>query len=296
MSRRNGAASGIAGGDELCSLDGRILPLAEARISPLDRGFLFGDAVYEVMKVASGRMLLLDRHLARLSRSLAAMRIPAPPGIDVALAELLAASRLTSGAIYLQVSRGTAPSRTHLPPPDLEPTIFALPLPIDFSPQPWALPGLTAISRADDRWQRCEVKTTALAATVLGRLAAADVAADEVVYVGADGSCREGSHTNLFVRDAAGWQTHPEGPEILAGVTRAVLLEEAQRSALPISERAPRLAERSSWREAFLCGTTTSVRGLIALDGVTVGNGEVGVETHRFAHLLAAAEAADANR
>lgn len=276
-------------------LNGELLPLAAARISPLDRGFLFGDAVYEAMKLVAGRILFLDRHLARLARSLAGLRIAPsdetePTALALALERLVAASEVTSGSLYVQVSRGAAPTRSHLPPADLRPTIFAFATPLEFAPEPWTLPGLAAISRRDDRWRHCDVKTTALAASVIGKLAAAEAGAVESLFVGDDGSVREGGNTNLFVRDARGWHTHPEGPEILSGVTRALLLESARGAGIAVAERAPRLDARSGWREAFLCGTLTGVRGLATLDGVPVGDGAVGEQTRAFARRLFDAE------
>jgi D-alanine transaminase len=278
---------------DLCLLDGRIVPLAEARISPLDRGFLFGDSVYEAVKVRDGRLLFLSRHLDRLRASLAALRIPEPTDITTQLAALRARANLASGALYLQITRGVAPERSHRPPPGLTPTVFALPIPMDFASEPSNLPGLTAISRTDDRWRHCDVKTTALAASVLGKLIADDDGADEVLFVSPEGELREGGHTNLFVRDAAGWHTHPLGPEVLAGVTRAVLRERAA-AGFAIEERAPLLARRSEWRELLATGTTTGVRGIVRLDGVAIGDGEVGAGTRQLARILDEAERAEA--
>jgi len=277
-----------------CLQNGQIVPFGEARISPLDRGFLFGDAVYEAIKVLGGRLLFLDRHLERLAASLAALRIASPGELAPELAALVAANNLGDGVVYLQVTRGVAPRRSHLPPAGLEPTVIAMTSEVAYAERPENEPGLVAISRADDRWRHADVKTTALAANVLGKLAAADSGAVEVVYVDVDGALREGGNTNLFVRDGAGWHTHPLGPEILAGVTRAVLLAEAARFGIAVAERTPRLAGRAGWHEAFLCGTTTGVRGLVALDGEPLGDGAVGAETRRFARLLAAAESAEA--
>jgi D-alanine transaminase len=279
-----------------CLQNGQIVPFGEARVSPLDRGLLFGDAAYEAIKVLGGRPLWLDRHLERLAASLAALRIAPPDGLEVELAALVAANRLGDGVIYLQVTRGVAPRRSHLPPPGLVPTVIGWTSPLELVARPENEPGLTAITRADDRWRHADVKTTAQAASVLGKLAAAEAGAAEVIYLGADGELREGGNTNLFVRDAGGWHTHPAGPAILAGVTRAVLLEEGVRFGVAVAERAPRLADRRGWCEAFLSGTTTGVRGLVALDGEPLGDGAVGEETRRFARWLAAAELAEARR
>ena len=298
--------------EPLCLLDGQIVALAEARISPLDRGFLFGDAVYEAVKVVSGELLFLERHSRRLAASLAALSIPQPRALAADLRRLVVASRLGAGVVYLQVTRGAAPRRSHRPPPGLTPTVFALPIAIDFPAHPEREPGLVAITRRDDRWRHCDVKTTALAASVLAALAGARAGADEALFVGDQGELREGAHTNLFVRDERGWHTHPLGPQVLAGVTRAILLEEAGRSApaesdqaaqgaedepLPaVEERAPRLERRADWREAFVCGTTTGVRGIVEVDGAAVGDRAVGPETRRFALALARLERAAAAR
>jgi len=278
----------------LCWLDGRVVPAAEARVSPLDRGFLFGDAVYEALKVVAGEILFLAPHLARLARSLERLRIPPPPGVAAALAELIEAAALESGSLYLQITRGAAPARSHRPPPGIEPTLFALATPLEFAPEPWALPGLAAITRPDDRWEHRDIKTTSLAASVLGKLEAAERDADEALFVDPHGALREGGNTSLLVRGAGGWHTHPLGSEILPGVTRAVLFAEARAAGFTIEERAPRLAERAGWSEALLCGTLTGVRGLVRLDGAPVGDGEVGPGTRELARRLADAEAREA--
>lgn len=276
-----------------CLQNGRIVPFGEARISPLDRGFLFGDAVYEGIKVLGGQLVFLAQHLDRLAAGLAAMRIASPgEGLAARLDELVSANGLGDGFVYLQVTRGVAPHRTHLPPQGLEPTVIAMVSPLELPPHPENQPGVAAISRTDDRWGRCDVKTTSLAASILGKLAAAEANAVESIFVGPGGEAREGGNTNLFVRDGEGWHTHPLGSEILAGVTRAVLLDEATRFGIVVAERAPCLAERGGWQEAFLTGTVTGVRGLVRLDDEPIADGEVGHETRRFARLLAAAERA----
>ncbi|MCM2269191.1 MAG: aminotransferase class IV, partial [Thermoanaerobaculia bacterium] len=224
------------------------------------------------------------------------MRIAAPGELVPKLAELVAANALGDGVLYLQVTRGVARHRSHLPPPELVPTLFAMTSALVYPERPENEPGIAAISRADERWGRCDVKTTALAASVLAKLAAADAGAVEALFVGDGGELREGGNTNLFVRDADGWHTHPTGHEILAGVTRALLLEEAARFGVAVAPRSPRLAARDGWREAFLTGTTTGVRGLVDLDGRPIGDGAVGAETRRFARWLHAVEAAEAER
>jgi D-alanine transaminase len=256
---------------DLLLLDGELVDVAAARISPLDRGFLFGDGVYEVVRVAEGVPLFLDRHLARLSRSLAAVAIAEPAGIEAGCRSLLAASGLRDGSLYLQVTRGAGP-RTHLPAPTLRPTWLVMPgaqKPLAPGAQP-----LRAVTLADPRWQRCDIKTTSLMGTVLGKLAARDAAADEVIFVAADGALREGGSTSLCVRQDDILLTHPLDGRILPSITRERVLDAARRLGLPVEERAPRLAERGRWQEALLCGTLTGVQPLIALDGGSIPAGD----------------------
>lgn len=268
------------------------MPLAEARLSPLDRGFLFGDAVYETIRVRRGVPLWLDEHLARLRASLAGLGIPEPPTLNRAIAELLAASALGDGSLYLQVSRGAPATRRHLPSAPLAPTLFLLPTPVAFPPHPERLPGLTAISRPDWRWGRCDLKTTSLAGPLLGLRDAAAEAADEVLFVSPHGALREGGHTNVFVRRGDRLETAPLGRHLLAGVTRAHLLTLARQAGIAVRERAPRLAELTEWDELLLCGTMTGVRGVVALDGRPIGSGGVGAWTRQLALALEASELA----
>jgi D-alanine transaminase len=254
----------------LCVLDGRVLPLAEARLDPLDRGFVYGDGVYEVVRVRAGVALYLDDHLARLRRSLEAVAIPEPAGVAAACADLVARSGLEDGSLYLQVSRGVAP-RVHLPPRDLAPTLFILP-----SAHPHAPSGerpLRAVTVPDWRWGRCDIKATSLMGTVLGKLRARDAGADEVVFVSAAGELREGGSASLFVARGARLETYPLDGGILPSLTRARVLAAAARLGIATSERPPLLAERREWSEAFLCGTLTGVQPLVELDGQMVGDG-----------------------
>lgn len=268
---------------DLCSLNGRILPLAEARLDPRDRGFTFGDAVYEVVKVAGGVVLHFAPHLDRLRAGLDRVRIPAPDRLAERCRDLVAASGLDAGSLYLQVSRGVAP-RSRMPPAGLEPTVLILPSHHGFDP-PAGRPH-AAVSMPDPRWAHCEIKTASLMATVLGKLAAQDAAADEVIFVGDGGELREGGSTNLFVRRGDALETHPTDGRILRGVTRATLFRLAADDGIPIVERAPRLDERDDWLEAFLSGTLTGVQPLARLDGEPLPAPDGGPWTRRLAEAL----------
>lgn len=271
----------------LCSLDGRILPLAEARIDPHDRGFLFGDSLYEGIKVLAGEILHLEPHLERLRSGLVRIAIEPPAGLERYCRELVEACGPDTGFLYLQVTRGVAP-RSHLPPRDLEPTVLILPSTPEYDP-PAGRPR-RAITSPDWRWQHCDLKTNSLMATVQGKLLAGERGADEVIFVGPQGELREGGSTNLFVRRADVLDTHPLDGHILPGITRRLLMDLAGELDLPLVERAPRLDERDSWQEAFLCGTLTGVQPLAVLDGQEVGGGAAGSWTQRLAEALAALE------
>ena len=267
----------------LCYLNGMILPPNEARIDPYDRGFLFGDSLYEVVKVLQGTLIHLDAHLDRLRRGLHRAEIPLPEDLGSVCRRLLEAIDLGSGYLYLQITRGVAP-RDHIPEVTIEPTVVILPFEQDFDPPASRL--LRAVTVPDWRWEFRDIKTTSLMATVLGKLRARQGSVDEVIFVGPDGELREGGSTNVFAYRAGGWETHPTDGGILEGVTRSAVLTLAQEMGVKVEERAPRIEELDQWQEAFLCGTTTGVQPLVELDGRRVAGGTVGKETARLARAF----------
>lgn len=279
--------------EPLVLLNGQRVPRDEARVSPFDRGFLFGDGLYEGVKILGGVPLFLDRHLARLAAGLAAVHLE----LDLVLlgrelCALVAANETIEGFLYLQVTRGAAVERRHLPSPGLVSTVFGF-----IERRGFAAPAgapQRAISRRDFRWRRSDLKGTSLLATILGKLAAADSGADEVLWRDDRGRLLEGGNTNVFVRGPAGLETAPRGPRLLPGITRALVLDFARHRGLPIFERAPRLAERAGWREIFVTGTVTGVQAVTELDGEAVGDGTVGEWTRWLAVDLDAAERAAA--
>jgi D-alanine transaminase len=263
------------------------MPLAEAHIDPQDRGFLFGDALYEAIKVVAGTVLDLEPHLGRLETGLQQVDIEVPRHLPESCRQLVAASELQTGYLYLQVTRGAA-ARVKLPPVDLEPTVLILPYSRAF--EPFATRPMRALSVPDWRWHRCDLKSTSLMGTVLGKLRVRDRALDEVLFVGPGGDLREGGSTNLFVRQGEGLETHPLDGHILAGVTRATVLQLAADLGLPCMETVPRLESLGEWSEACLCGTLTGIQPLVELDGRQVADGRAGPWTRRLAAALAARE------
>jgi D-alanine transaminase len=259
-------------------LNGEFVPLASARISPLDRGFLFGDAAYEVLPVFGSRPFLATEHLARLERSLGELRIPNPHRAAAWVAlfdELIARNGGGDMSLYLQVSRGAENGRNHAIPKGLTPTVFMMaspPLPED----PLVLAeGLSAVTLADPRWRRCDIKSTALLGNVLAKSAAADAGVTEAILVDA-GELREGSSTSVLVIREGTVFAPPYGPEILPGTTRDLCLKLALGARIPVRiERVPAAALRSA-EEIVLCFASRGVLPVTRLDGAPVGSGRPG--------------------
>lgn len=257
-----------------CYLDGAFLPLAEARVSPLDRGFLLGDGVYEVIPAYGGRPFRLDAHLERLGRSLAAVRIP-PPLDPVAWREVL--ERLTAEAgggdvkLYLQVTRGAPASRDHAFPEDAVPGVFAMAEPLT----PPAPRGFRAVVLPDIRWRRCDIKTIALLPNVLLRQQALDAGADEAILVREE-AVTEGAASNvLLVRDGV-VVTPVQSTDLLPGVTRDLVLELAAAEGLAWESRRVGIAELAAAEEIWLTSSTKEVVPVVELDGQPVGAGRPG--------------------
>ncbi len=267
----------------LCFLNGRLQAQSDARLDPLDRGNLFGDALYEAVKVYEGVLLHLDPHLDRLRSGLARVEIPVPDSLPEICAELVRESELQNGYLYIQVSRGVR-SRILIPPPDLEPTVLVVPFELQFDPPAGGLK--RAVTVPDWRWEFREIKTTSLMGTVVGKLRAGAREAHEVLFLGPEQQVREGGTTNVFVHQGGEWRTHPTDGSILQGVTRDLLLTLMARDKTPVSEQAPLLGELDSWQEAFLCGTTTGVQPLVEIDGHQIGDGSAGRETRLLAQAF----------
>lgn len=259
-------------------LNGAFVPLADARISPLDRGFLFGDAAYEVVPVYGGRPFLFVEHMQRLERSLGAIGMHPPLSLAAwapLLEELVARNGGGDQYLYVQVSRGAEFGRNHAPAPSLEPTIFlmaaALP-PLDAAIRSG---GVSAITLPDHRWKRCDIKSTALLANVLAKGQAANAGATEAILV-ADGMLREGSSSSVMIIKDGTIGAPPDGPEILPSTTRELALRLAPRCGIaarvaPITEAQLREAD-----EILIAFATRGVLAVTRLDGQSVGDGRPG--------------------
>jgi D-alanine transaminase len=257
---------------------------------------MFGDSLYEGVKVLRGVPLFLEAHLERLRQGLARIEIFFPSSLSADCRELLTASELDDGFLYLQVTRGVAP-RVHPPPSGLKPTVFLLPAEVEFT-APASRPRRVS-TILDPRWTHCDLKTTSLMATVFSRMhggstaamtATTPTATDEILFVGEEGQVREGGNTNFFARQGDLLQTHPLDGRILPGVTRHLVLELASEAGMEVSERAPILSQRDEWSEAFVCGSMTGIEGVIELDGNPISEGRVGAWTQSLALQLAELE------
>ncbi len=274
----------------VCYLDGALLPLREARISPLDRSFLFGDGVYEVIAFHAGYASRLPANIARLRRSLAELRIRNPHS-DARWAELVQELAAANGGadlyVYLQVSRGSEFGRNHAPLPDVEPTIFGF-----CAPLPAILPetlesGVACITSADTRWARCDIKSVALLANVLLRQQAVEAGAAETILL-RDGWLTDASASAVHVVVRGEIITPPRSPRLLPGTTRGLIEELAAREKIPcrsepVSEDTLRRAE-----EIWLSAATRGVMPVTTLDGAKVGTGRPGPLWRRMHALVVA--------
>jgi D-alanine transaminase len=262
----------------VCYLNGEYLALADARVSPLDRAFLFGDAVYEVIPVYGTRPFRLREHLDRLNRSLSAIRMAAPK-THVQWGELCRELARRNGGgdqyLYLQVTRGAEPGRNHAWPDGLEPTIFGFASRLE-APSPALLEdGVAAITSPDTRWARRDIKSTALLANVLLKKLAADAGAFETIML-ERGELTEGSSTTVHVISRGEIHTPPNGHQILPGTTRDVVGELAER--VGIVSRSARVTEIElrAASEIWLAFSTRGVLPVTRLDGTPVGDGRPG--------------------
>jgi D-alanine transaminase len=265
-------------------LDGRLLPLAEARISPLDRGFLFGDGAYEVLPVYGSRAYRFDAHMARLDRSLAEIRM-APP-LDRA-GWLAVCGRLVHGngggdlLLYVQVTRGVEPERNHVPQAGTPPTIFASVQKLPVIPDAAIENGVAAVTAEDIRWSRCDIKSTSLLGNVLLRWLAADAGATETI-LHRDGMLTEGSSSSAHVVLGGRIVTPPQSNAILPGTTRGVIFERAQREGIPSERRPVPEAELRAADEILIASAGGGIRAVSTLDGRPVGAGMPGPAFRRI--------------
>jgi D-alanine transaminase len=278
--------------EPIANLNGRQMSLAEVMIPALDRGFLFGDAVYEVLRVYQGRLWLEQEHWQRLNRSLSAVRII---GVDLdrlrrRVLETMAAGPFPEATVYIQITRGVAP-RAHAFPSDTLPLEF---LYVKEFKDPYAEireTGAAVITLPDIRWDRCDIKSTNLLANILAAQAAKEADCQEALLYLPDGTLTEGTHTSFFgVLDGA-LLTAPTSPAILPGITRGLILRLAKQAGIPVQEHVLKRDDLKNVSELFLTGTTSEILPITRVDGHPIANGKPGPITRKLEDAYAGAVA-----
>jgi D-alanine transaminase len=271
----------------LANLHGDLMPLDEVKISAQDRGFLFGDAVYEVLRLYQGRAWLEQEHFERLKNSLAAIRIAS---VDLErlrrrMKETIAAGKFTEGMVYIHVTRGAAPRR-HAFPKSAVPLEFLFVQDYDDGPAAQArIKGTSVITYPDIRWGRCDVKSTNLLANVLANQAAAEADASEALLYLSDGTMAEASHSSYFTVVGGTLHTTPLNANILPGITRSFLIRLAQKADIPVREQRMRRDDLFKADEIMLTGTTSEVLPVVKVDGKPISTGQPGLVTKRLLEL-----------
>jgi D-alanine transaminase len=268
-------------------LNGVFLPLDQAHVSVMDRGFLFGDGVYEVIPVYGGKLFRLGYHLRRLQNSLDAIRIDNPladDGWESMLEQLVAGNEVRDQTVYLQVTRGVAPRRDHAFPAESRPTVFAMCTPCLVSRDIDNEPGVSAITLADIRWQHCNVKAITLLPNILLRQQAIENDAAEAILI-KQGHVVEGAASNVFIVNDGVLITPPNSADLLPGVTRDLVLELAQASGIPNMEAAIPAGELALADEIWLTSSTREISPVVHLDHRPVSGGKPGPVWHRLIRL-----------
>ena len=269
---------------ETAFVNGRFLPLAGASVSIEDRGFQFGDGVYEVIRTYRGRPFMLHAHLARLNRSAEAIGLRQPYSLERwtgYMEEGLRLAACTESKIYVQITRGVAP-RDHAYAPELEPTVVMTIRELHPLSPAVQTAGVDAMTLDDVRWGRCDIKSLNLLPNVLARQQAKEAGVFEAILV-RNGEVTEGSVSNVIIVGNRTLMTAPEGPRILSGVTREVVLRLARQEGLEVHEQYPSRENLFGASEVFLTGTTVEVLPVVRIDGKPIGSGETGPVTRQLA-------------
>lgn len=271
-------------------LNGEFLDADAARISPMDRGFLFADGVYEVIPCYAGKPFRLDEHLRRLEYSLAAIRLAVPQSRDdwrALITQLVARNGGGSVSVYLQVTRGVAAVRDHaFPAEPVAPTVFAFTSPLKKPPVDYLdeAGGSRAITLDDTRWARCDIKSVSLLANVLLRQAAIDAGASECLML-RDGFLTEGAASNAFIVKDGVLATPPHSHCILGGITRDLIIELARRHGIPVEEREISEQELHAADEVWVTSSIREIVPVTRLNDHAVGDGRVGPMWKRLARI-----------
>jgi D-alanine transaminase len=265
-------------------VNGLFLPIEEARVSVEDRGFQFADGVYEVLRTYNGKIFAMEEHLQRLARSLDAVEIKNAPS-SLMLADIirdgLHRSQCKEAVIYLQITRGVAPRKRDFPK-HVEPTVVMTVRELEPLPDEIRERGLRTITMPDNRWGRCDIKSTALLANVLAYNKARAAGVDDAIFVGADGFVSEATAGNVFVFDGTRLNTPPSGPRILSGITREKMLKLAPELRIPAREAEISVETLKKAHEIFVTSTTIECVSVVQVDDAVIGTGKPGALAMRL--------------
>jgi D-alanine transaminase len=270
----------------LLYLNGQILDEADATVPINDRGFVFADGIYEVIRIFDGQPFELERHLDRLERSAGAVHLgldPSAEEIGEIAADLIAKNGTRDGQIYIQITRGVAPRNPAIPA-GVTPTTLVAVRPAPLPAAEILKNGGAAITVPDDRWARCDVKVIGLTANVLARSKAVAAGAYEAIFV-RDGTITDAASCNVFAIFGGTVMTAPCSNYLLWGVTRAVTLELAREDGIDTLEQSFRIEDLREADEIFVTGTLSGIVPIVSLDGAVVGSGRVGPVTRRLMEL-----------
>lgn len=269
-------------------LDGQFIPQDAAKVSVMDRGFLFGDAVYEVIPAYAGKPFHLEQHLQRLNHSLQGIRMASPlepQEWSRILERLLQQAPEEDQSVYIQITRGVGTKRSHAIPVDLSPTVFAMASPLARPPKAHIEQGISAVTVEDNRWTHCDIKATALLANILLKEQATDQGANEAILV-RDGNVTEGAACNLFIVKDGVIITPPNSLYLLSGITRDVVLELAKHAELPTKEENISLQQLQQADEIWVTSSAREVLAVTQLNGQAIRDGQPGPLWQRMRNLF----------
>jgi len=268
--------------------NGSFMPIEQAKVPVLDRGFIFGDGVYEVIPVYSRRAFRLREHLARLQHSLDGIQLPNPHTVDewvAILTELIARNAPQDQYLYLHITRGVAPRDHAFPIPPVTPTVFAMSNPLVHPPAALLQSGVACITAQDNRWLRCDIKAIALLPNVLLRQSAVAAGCAEAILIRDDSFLTEGAASNIFVVRDGVLLAPPKDHLMLPGITYDVLLELAAANGIPHQVRRILKKELFGADELLLTSSTREVLAVTTLDGKAIGDGRPGAMFARLYEL-----------
>lgn len=274
--------------DSIAYVNGSFVPLSEAKVSVLDRGFLFADGIYEVSAVLDGKLVDNASHLARLERSVGEIKLPLPESIERITQiqkELVARNKLENGLVYIEVTRGADKGRDFAFPKGVAPTMIMFTSVKDIVNAESAKKGISVITVPDIRWSRRDIKSVALLAQVLAKQAAAEAGAGEAWMI-QDGKVTEGGSSSAFILTQDDViVTRQNGSEILPGCTRKAVVKLAEERQLRVEERAFSVDEALKAKEAFITSASSFVQPVISVDGKTIANGKPGPMATRLREI-----------